>query len=164
MSEERDTLEALLLRGTRLLHEGKAAEAIPMLAQAYAMDPENPDAALNFSGALILTGQFKKARPVLEALRDREVENAMVWTNLGAAHLGNPALATDEQQRKAIEAFERALELDEHAPSVAYNLGLIYRDRQERAEAARWFRRALKTNPGDRHARSLLKQIENSAD
>lgn len=158
-TEDTERFRSLLLRGTRLLRQGKATKATPLLEQAYQLDPDNFDAALNLGGALVMSGKFSKAIPILEALRDREPDNAMVWTNLGAAYLGNPVLATDERQERAIGAFKRALRLDPQAPSVAYNLGLIYRDRQEREEAIRWLRRALDTNPADRHARSLLKRI-----
>jgi len=72
----------------------------------------------------------------------------MVWTNLGAAYLGNPILAKDEDQQRAIAAFKQALKLNPTAPNVAYNLGLIHRDRQEKDEALYWFRQAVKTNPG----------------
>lgn len=161
MSLEEKGFRALLIDGTRLLREGKATQAATILQKAYEMEPESVDAALNYGGALIMSGQFRLAMPVLEALRDREPLNAMVWTNLGAAYLGNPVLATDEQQKQAIAAFERALELDASAPSVAYNLGLIYRDRQEFEQAIDWLRKAVRTNPADRHARVLLKRLQN---
>lgn len=158
-SGEQDRFRSLLVKGTRLLRQGKAAKALPLLERAYAMEPENFDAALNLGGALVMHGHFSKAIPVLERLRDREPDNAMVWTNLGAAYLGNPVLATDDAQDKAIEAFRQAITLDPEAPSVAYNLGLIYRDRQENDEAIRWFRKALDTDPADRHARAILKRL-----
>ncbi|NIP52669.1 MAG: tetratricopeptide repeat protein, partial [Aliifodinibius sp.] len=91
--------------------------------------------------------KFRKAVPILETLSEYEPDNAMVWTNLGAAYLGNPVLAMDKQQLKAIAAFEQALEIDPIAPNVAYNIGLIYRDRQEHEEAIYWFRQAIKANP-----------------
>lgn len=159
MAEDGDRFRALLVRGTRLLRQGKAAKATPILQEAYALEPESFDAALNLGGALVVSGKFSKAVPILEDLRDREPDNAMVWTNLGAAYLGNPVLATDERQELAIGAFRRALELDPRAPSVAYNLALIYRDRKENQEAIHWLRRALDTNPADRHARALLKRL-----
>ncbi len=159
MTGDADRFRTLLVRGTRLLRQGKAAKATPLLQEAYALDPDNFDAALNLGGALVVSGRFSKAVPVLEELRDREPNNAMVWTNLAAAYLGNPVLATDERQERAIAAFKRALELDPRAPSVAYNLALIYRDRKEADEAIRWLRRAVDTNPADRHARSLLKRL-----
>ncbi|MFW6182525.1 MAG: tetratricopeptide repeat protein [Chloroflexota bacterium] len=156
---KQETFRQLLLQGTRLLKQGRSQKALPLLERAHEIRPQNADAMLNLSGAYILSGQFKKAIPILEDLREHEPRNAMVWTNLGAAYLGNPVLATDQQQRDAVAAFERALELDPDAPSVAYNIGLIYRDRKERAEAIRWFQRALDTNPKDRHAQNILEKL-----
>lgn len=159
MSDEGTDFQDLLVQGTRLLREGKATRAVSLLGGAYALEPENVDAALNYGGALIMAGKFRKAIPILETLRDKEPQNAMVWTNLGAAYLGNPVLATDEHQVQAIAAFKQALELNPHAPSVAYNLALIYRDREEYKKAMRWLERAIKSNPGDSHARSLLNRL-----
>ena len=150
----------LLRAGTSLLKQGKVGDALPYLREAYALNPGSLDAALNLSGALILDKKFSKAVPILERLRDEHPDNAMILTNLGAAYLGNPILATEEHQLRAIEAFEEALDANPEAPSVAYNIGLIYRDRQEKEEAIRWFRRALETNPRDRDARSLLERLE----
>ncbi|MFN2220905.1 MAG: tetratricopeptide repeat protein [Chloroflexota bacterium] len=146
-------------QGTRLLHRGKAGDAIFLLERAVSVRPDHTDAAINLSGAYILTGKFKKALALLEPLSEREPDNAMVWTNLGAAYLGNPVLARDEEQKKAIAAFERALEIRPAAPSVAYNIGLIYRDREDTEEAARWFRQAVRDNPKDHHARSMLDEM-----
>ena len=158
--DERERFHALLREGTNLLRQRRATDAMPLLEEAHRLDPAVADAALNLSGAYIMVGQFKKAVPILEELREQEPDNAMVWTNLGAAYLGNPILATSEQQTRAITAFKQALALDPSAPSVAYNLGLIYRDRQEWENARRWFKRAVRTNPRDQHARSLLKRLE----
>ena len=156
-----ERFRSLLVKGTRLLRQGKAAKAVPLLEEAYGMAPEDFDAALNLGGALVMTGKFSRAVPVLEELRDQEPGNAMVWTNLGAAYLGNPVLATDDAQERSINAFKKALALDPRAPSVAYNLGLIYRDRKEHDEAIRWFREAIHANPADKHARTLLKTLKN---
>lgn len=151
--------EALFSRGTELLQNGEAAEAIVLLEQAHKLDPDNPDAAMNLSGAYILNGRFKAAVPLLEKLSKNDPENEMIWTNLGAAYLGNPVLAKDEQQLKAIGAFERALEINPIAPNVAYNLGLIYRDRQDSENAVYWFKRALLANPNDRDAEKILRRL-----
>ncbi len=107
-----------------------------------------------------MAGRHKKAIPLLEAARDAEPGNAMVWINLGAAYLGNPVLATDEQQTRAIEAFEKALELNPVAPSVHYNLGLIYIDRKEPDLALAAFRQAVQTDPMDRDARLWIRRLE----
>jgi tetratricopeptide (TPR) repeat protein len=159
LSDVEEKIERLVRVGTRLLRERKTAEAVPLLLEAYRLDANNLDAALNLSSAYILTGKFSKARLVLEKLREQRPQNAMVWTNLGAAYLGNPVLATEDAQQRAIDAFEHALSLDPAAPSVAYNIGLIYRDRRDREKAIKWFRRALRANPADRDAKRILTRL-----
>ena len=146
--------------GARLLSEGKAGQAQAILERLYQMRPDRSAVAINLGGAYILGGQFKRAVPILEAVVEREPDNAMVWTNLGAAYLGNPVLATTEQQDRAIAAFERALEYDPAAPHVAYNIGLIYRDRDDRERAIYWFTRALQADPLDADARRILERLK----
>jgi tetratricopeptide (TPR) repeat protein len=107
-----------------------------------------------------LTKQFKKAAAVLELAATLDPENAMIWTNLGAAYLGNPILAKEDEQYRAIEAFERALTLNPVAPNVAYNIGLIYRDKQDHSAALHWFQRALQTNPQDKDAHYYVALME----
>jgi tetratricopeptide (TPR) repeat protein len=158
-SQAQSRFEALFRRGTELLHEGEAAQAAHTLAQAHALNPSHIDTAVNLSGAYILANKFRQAVPILESLVEQEPGNPMLWTNLGAAYLGNPVLARDEDQLKAITAFERALAINPITPNVAYNLGLIYRDRQAIAEAIHWFRRALQANPNDHDARRLIQRL-----
>lgn len=143
-----------LNRGARLLAQGKPDQARAILECLRQLRPDHSAVAINLGGAYILGGQFKRAVPILESLAEREPDNAMVWTNLGAAYLGNPVLATTEEQDKAIAAFERALECDPAAPQVAYNIGLIYRDRGDRDRAIHWFTRALQANPLDLRRRA----------
>ena len=157
---ENTTFTALYKAGTQLLHQGKPEEAIPLLEEAVRQEPLEVNAALNLGGAYILTKRFSKAVEVLEPISILAPDHAMIWTNLGAAYLGNPILAGDEQQRKAITAFETALEINSAAPNVAYNLGLIYRDRKENEKAIFWFEEAVKQNPNDRDARSLLHKLQ----
>ena len=152
--------ETLLRRGTRLLHENKAQEAVGFLEQAQGLGLDSVDLALNLGGAYVLTGRFKEAVVLLEAARDSEADNAMIWTNLGAAYLGNPLLATEADQVRAIGAFEQALALNPAAPHVAYNIALIYRDRRMLPETRRWLRRALQANPLDADARRILERLE----
>jgi Flp pilus assembly protein TadD len=150
----------LLRRGTDALHRGEIPRATQLLKRAHQLRPENPDAALNLGGAYILAKRFARAVEILKPLSTREPENPMVWVNLGAAYLGNPVLARDREHEQAIGAFKMAYKLDPATPHVAYNLGLIYRDRDEREAALRWFRRALQADPLDRDARSHIEKIK----
>jgi tetratricopeptide (TPR) repeat protein len=152
--------DALFRRGSELLHRGKVNDAVTFLQKAHSLKPEHFDVTLNLSGAYILTKKFKQAAALLESLREQAPENVMVWTNLGAAYLGNPILARDDEQLRAIAAFKQALVLDAMAPNVAYNIGLIYRDRHEYSVAIDWFKRALQTNPHDQDARNLIAKLQ----
>jgi tetratricopeptide (TPR) repeat protein len=154
------TFQELFRKGTELLHQGKAVDAIPFLEHAHELDAENVDAGVNLAGAYILGNKFKKAVTVLEPLSESNPDNPKIWINLGAAYLGNPVLAKNEDQLRAIAAFEYALDLDPVATSVAYNLGLIYRDRQEYDGAMEWFKKAIQHNPRDQHAKNILANLE----
>jgi tetratricopeptide (TPR) repeat protein len=164
VSGEHESFGTLFQEGTSLLHQGKANEATPLLERANHLKPEHVDAAINLSGAYILSGKFNWAVSLLEDLTQREPQNAMVWINLGAAYLGNPILASGEQQLQAIGAFEQALKLDPAAPNVAYNLGLIYRDRREIDRAAYWFEQALQANPKDPDAHRILQRLRDESE
>ncbi len=152
-----------LRQGTQALHRGELAKAVRFLEQAHQLDQNQPDAALNLGGAYILTKKFKQAVAILEPLSEQEPENPMVWTNLGAAYLGNPVLAKDYEHQRAIAAFGRALELNPIAPNVAYNLGLIHLERNEPEQARQWFERAIQANPHDRDAQRYLAQLIEAA-
>jgi tetratricopeptide (TPR) repeat protein len=151
-----------LNRGARLLAQGEAQPARAVFERLWEQRPDDVLVAINLGGAYTLNKQFKRAIPILEAVIEREPGNAMLWTNLGAAYLGNPVLATRQEQDRAIAAFKRALECDPVAPHVAYNLGLIYRDRNEMADAIHWFTRALQANPLDDDARRILERLQSA--
>ena len=150
----------LVNTGATLLKTGKAQEALPYLQRAWELEPTEVAAAINLAGAYILLNRPKDAVPVLEAATELAPENAMAWMNLGAAYLGNPILATVEQQDKAIQAFEQAAQLQPGLPHVDYNIALIFRDQQKWAQACAHFQRALEVNPQDRDARMLLQQVQ----
>jgi len=157
---EQERAQRLLNRGAMLLEQGRASEAMASLELAHNLDPKSVPILINLGGAYVMAGQHKKAIPHLEAARDGEPDNAMIWINLGAAYLGNPVIATSEQQMAAISAFERALELDPAAPSVHYNLGLIFVDRGDSDLAVAAFRKALQVSPRDRDAHLWLSRLE----
>jgi tetratricopeptide (TPR) repeat protein len=159
-SQTQKRFQALFRRGTDMLHRGNSERAVQLLERAYQIDPTHVDTAVNLSGAYILTKKFRKAVDVLEPISEQEPDHAMVWTNLGAAYLGNPILARDEEQLRAIGAFSKAIAINPIAPNVAYNIGLIYRDRGELEDAIHWFGWAIKANPADQDARRIKARLE----
>ncbi|MCL5999061.1 MAG: tetratricopeptide repeat protein [Chloroflexi bacterium] len=145
--------------GTRLLQARMPKEALPLLSRAHEIRPDDVDAAMNLGSAYIMLGRHKQAVPVLERAVRQEPANPRLWINLGAAYLGNPLLASDEQQTRAIAAFQRALQIDPFAPSAAYNIGLIHVDRGERERAIAAFHLAARSDPGDMDAKRMLKKM-----
>lgn len=148
-----------LRRATALLQRGKQKQAIDILAPLFTEHSDNFDIALNLGAAYILDKKFKQAIAVLEPFQAEHETNVNLWTNLGAAYLGNPVLAKEEQQFKAVVAFSTALKINPKTPNVAYNLGLIHKDRKEYEVAFRWFGIALKTNPDDKDAAYWLEKL-----
>ncbi len=158
-SSDRQRAQQLSNRGADYLRSGEVHNAVSTLRRAYEVLDDVPT-AINLGGAYILQKQFAKAIPILEKALEQEPENEMIWINLGAAYLGNPVLARDEEQLKAIAAFERAIAINPIAPSVHYNLALIHRDRGEMEQAKTRFRQAIQANPNDRDARRALARLE----
>lgn len=150
-------------RGAELLQAGQYGEAVSTLEHAYELFPDDVPTAINLGGACVMTKRYVRAIEVLARAREQEPDNEMIWINLGAAYLGNPILADDKAQLAAIDAFERALEINPVAHSVHYNLGLIHRDRGEWAQAARRFEQAIQANPLDQDARNALARLQAQA-
>lgn len=148
----------LVNQGARLLEAGRAQEALPFLEEAHRVAPDAVPVCINLGGAYILLGRHKEAVPILEAAAEQEPENPMIWVNLAAAYLGNPILATPEQQERAIDALLRSVELNPATPNAYYNLGLIYKDRGEWDRAVEAFSWAVRVNPRDRDASAWLKR------
>ncbi len=154
-----ERVRRLVSEAARLLAAKRPGEALPLLSEAWELDPRNAATAINLGGAYILQGKYRRAVPILEEAARLEPDNPMVWTNLAAAYLGRLALATTEQQDRAIAAYERVLALNPRTPHVHYNLGLIYLERRDLHRAAACFHEALLTDPDDRDAQYWLDKI-----
>ncbi len=152
--------QRLVGEAAQLLESRRPGEAAAKLLEARELDPQDVATAINLGGAYILQHKYAAAVPVLEAAAQLEPGNIMVWTNLAAAYLGNLRTATPERQDKAIQAYERALSIDPATPHAHYNLGLIYLERADSAQAIAHFAAALETDPADRDARSYLDRLQ----
>lgn len=158
-SDRSGEYRSALNASARLLSQNRPGEAVQKLEPLHAQAPDDPDIAINLSGAYILQRKWDKAVRVLDAAVKSHPNNAMLWTNLGAAQLGRLEVAGPRQQKKAIEAYWQALRADPHAPNVHYHLGLIYKERGELTRASAMFQRAVEVNPADKDARYWLKRL-----
>ncbi len=160
-------LQTLINDSAKLLHQNRPGEAVTILEPLYKRTPTQPDIAINLGSAYILQRKWDRAVRVLTKAADANPENAMIWVNLGAAHLGNIKTAGPRQQDRAIRAYERALHIAPDAPNVHYHLGLIYKERGELDRAIAFFQQALAVRATDDDARYWLDQLmtlNNAAD
>jgi tetratricopeptide (TPR) repeat protein len=158
-NEKSEEFRRTLHESARLLSQNRPGEALAKLAPLHKKAPTDPDVAINLGGAYILQRKWDRAVEVLNQAAEAHPSNAMLWTNLAAALLGNLETAGPQQQARAIEAYERALQADSETPNVHYHLGLIYKERGELNRATAFFQRALEVHPGDKDARSWLDQL-----
>ncbi len=154
-----EDFQRTLNESARLLQQNLPRQAEEQLVPLYKQAPRNADVAINLGGSYILQQRWERAVEVLRPAAEAHDDNAMLWTNLGAAHLGILERAGPEQQEHAIRAYERALQANSQAPNVHYHLGLIYRERGELMRALTFFQRATEVNPGDNDARYWLREI-----
>ncbi len=159
--EQSEEFRRALNESARLLSQNRPGEALVKLEPLYAKTPTHPDVAINLGGAYILQRKWERAVAVLNQAAEAHPHNAMLWTNLAAALLGNLETAGPQQQARAIEAYQQALQADSEAPNVHYHLGLIYKERGELNRACAFFQRALEVHPGDKDARNWLDQLSN---
>jgi len=143
----------------RLLHANRPGEAVAILETLHTQYPHDPDVAINLGGALILQGKWNRAVKVLLPAARHNMQNAMLWTNLAAAHLGRLETSGPKQQQQAIAAYEQALRADPNTANVHYHLGLIYKEQGNLSRASALFQRALEVNPNDKDAQQWLDRL-----
>lgn len=149
----------LLNESARLLSQGRPGEAADKLLDLQKKHPDNVDIAINLGGAYILQRRWEAAAKVLKKALESHPDNAMLWTNLAAAELGVLETSGPQQQDRAIEAYQRALEIEPATPNVHYHLGLIYKERGELLRALAFFQGALDVLPTDRDAQHWIDRI-----
>lgn len=159
MAEKGLEFNRALNESARLLIQNRPGEAVEKLLPLYQEAPDHPDVLINLSGAYVLQRKWNKAVALLTKAVELYPDNAMLWTNLGAAQLGRLETAGPRQQERAIAAYQMALKADPEAPNVHYHLGLIYKERGELNRACAFFQRALEVNPADRDARYWLDRM-----
>ncbi len=161
MAEDRQAEEfnRSLAEGAWLLRTNQPEAALEKLLPLYEQAPTNADVAINLGGAYVMLAKWNKAVRVLSKASELHPENAMLWVNLAAAHLGRLELAGPQQQERAIRAYERALAANPAAPNVHYSLGLIYKERGELERAIEYFEQALRVDPADRDAARWIARL-----
>jgi tetratricopeptide (TPR) repeat protein len=124
-----------------------AAEAFKT---AYELKPERYGYC--YGTALNFLGRFAQALPILTIQAERYQPDAMSWFQVGAARGETGDLDG------SIEAYQKAIELDENYALARFNLGGMYWNRKDVSSAARTWREAIRRFPNHDQAKRICKQ------
>ena len=108
--------------------------------RALEIDPEFPVAASNLGALLVEGGKFEEGKALLESFLKIEPSHTL-YNGLGLLH------QAQNNQEKALEAFENALEMEPKNPEIMNNLAITYQSMGRNEKAATYFNKVLDINP-----------------
>jgi Flp pilus assembly protein TadD len=132
-----------VLRGERLLAEGKVGQAKRVFEQALANDPNDPRAWLDLGLAHEVAGDFASAEKAYRRSAEVDRNFAEAFNNLGVL------LREDGKLPEATTMLERAVALDPQLTAARFNLGLAYEEQGRLAEAEREYLATIDHLPSD---------------
>ena len=132
-----------VLRGERLLSEGKVDQAREVFERAIADDPSDPRAWLDLGLAQEAAGDRASAQRSYRRAIELDRGFAEAFNNLGVL------LREGGHLQEATVALERAVALDPDLAAARFNLALAYEDQGKLADAERQYLVAIEQLPGD---------------
>jgi O-antigen biosynthesis protein len=143
--------------GSVLLKQNAAEEAIKELKRAIDIKPADPETYRLLGQALAKLGKKEESQAALKQYQERkDNENKLTqllraarrnptvpdnWFQLGGFYLRN------RESRKAIEAFERGLELEPKRTAVYGYVGALYLQLKDLEPAEKYLRQAIDLDP-----------------
>lgn len=119
------------------------AEAKDAIDRALSLDPDNPE-ALDARATYKMGITYDRKGAVEDLMRAVAVApgDSNIWNTLGLAH------SDRDDNRKAEEAYKKAIELDPLDPLPHANLAILYLDEMRMEEAKREIDLAMEVDPG----------------
>ncbi len=154
LKDNRGDAELLALIGLSQLQAGNTASGIRGLEQAVKAAPENLALKSELARAYIATGETKNAITTLNTVLARGGENRQAQVLLITAQI------KDRQYDQAIDVVLSMLRKKPNDPAVLSLAGNVFAISNDRAEAHKYFNRALKVKPGYIPATMLLARLE----
>ncbi|KAA1189135.1 tetratricopeptide repeat protein [Pseudohalioglobus sediminis] len=134
-------VHALNLLGILAINSDRPLEAIELITQALAENPDDPQAHGNLGLAYKDAGQFEAAVAHFKQSLQLNPKNLVMMNNLGNA------LRESGNARDAITCFEAALRLDRAYAACWSNLAAAQRDMEDYGKAMKALDRALELDP-----------------
>lgn len=133
-------------------HAGQSAEAEKDYRRALALNPDLVEAHYNLGCLLLAQNKWEAAKTELVAYTLRRGTAVEGWVRLGIVQLrlsnSGTAASRASELSGAEKSFEEALHLNPQNAECLNGLGLVRLRRNHAAEAANFFSRALKQQPG----------------
>ncbi len=128
-------------QGTRLLSEGRAAEAESRLREALSLDSEDGDVLNNLGNAVWQQGRSSEAMAYFLRAYQFKPNDFGVLNNLGII------LWEQNRPERAIDFYRRALKIRPDSADAKMNLGVSLSDVGHFDEALVWLRSVLRDQP-----------------
>ena len=144
---------ARLDEATQLVDEGRGMDAISLLEETARGAPNNPAPSLRLGELLIVAGNPRAARDVLEPYVIRFPTSVDGWFNLGVARFQTQDWA------KSAEAFREVVKLKPDHALAHFNLGHCHLKLGDRSAAKAAFEEALRCRPDYQPAIDALKEL-----
>jgi tetratricopeptide (TPR) repeat protein len=144
----------LSAQGLSLYRVQRFAEAIPLLEQAVALDPDASLTQVNLGIAQAAAGDVAGAQQTYVRLLERNPSEPLGWFNLGNL------LQRTDRVAEATEAYSRALNLDESLAPAWFQRARTLILLNRIPEALTPARRALELDPTNDLARQMVADLE----
>lgn len=142
---ESSPLGRLLAEVGELIDQGRFGEAIPLMAEAAALQPNHGRLHADLGGLYVETGRYAEALAPLRRALEINPRIAVAHWRLGVAlhGLGDAG--------GAVSALEKAVEIRPDLSDAHFRLAVLYRDQGRRRDSIAFFRRAaqLASEPGE---------------
>lgn len=139
---------ALHLMGVLRLQQGRAAEALPFIQRALAVQPDTPDTLANYAIALQSVGRYSEALAALERVVRLRPDDSRARSERGAL------LFKVHRHEEALAEFDRAVSLDPLSADAWMNRGTALMASNRTAESLECFERVLRLQPQYLEARN----------
>lgn len=144
---------------TEAAHEalvlGKTDQSLDLLAQAEALDPQNPQTLLHKGWALLQAGHYDEAIDVLRRVREEQSgQNPWLYIFLGKAYVKTG------QYENAIASYQEGLQLAPQLHQFRFLLAAAYQAMGDAAMARHWYQDYLDHAPHDPLADQARHQLQ----
>lgn len=117
-------------------------QLVGIMAKAWEVDKENVIKAWKYASTAIKASDFKQAIIPLEFLVNKESSNVNYWNQLALAY------HKTDQLDKALDAYKKVADIEPKNREAYLNMGIIYREKGQLAQARTNFQKAVDASPG----------------